>query len=1108
MRAAESLQTVLQQLEAFKRKFYLNLLFKGTLLAVGLLLSSFLLMSVLEYFFYFQPEVRAFLLVSFLGISAFAVIRWLWTPLLALANLKKLFTDEQAAQKVAHYFPEIQDRLLNLLQLRSAAPDNDLVAASLEQRSQELVGYHFPERIKLAHNKSYFKFLLLPLGLVLLLAFVYPALFVQGTGRIIDFKTHYAPKAPFQFVVQNKSLRAFKGEDFQLVVSLEGMRVPEEVAIVLNGQEIPLKKGKGQTYSYTFEGVQKTQEFQFAGAGFFSATQELTVVPRPVLRQLKVDLTFPAYLRKSPETLDNTGDLTIPEGTRVTWRLAADDADSLWFNFQESAQKVMAQPSKDGFMVQKTILESQRYSLHLRNRFSENKEQINHQITVITDRSPQITLEQFQDSVLYSYLVVGGTISDDYGFSGLALHYRVLRGNATATGFKTIAMPFKPALPTQSYFHQLNLKPLQLQRGDRLEYFVQVTDNDQVPQPKSARTATFTFKYPDPNQIQKSIEESSQQVQAQLKSSVTKAQELQKALQQNEEKTKIKKELTWQDKKALQELTEKKKALQEELNTLQKMNEQLNQQQERFSPENEKTAQKRDQLKKMMDQLLDEETKKLYDELEKLLQQKQPDPAQIQPLLDKLNQHEDNLHKDLDRLLELFKQLQVEQKLENIMQKLNDLAKKQEDLAQKTAEQKQEQPENLLQEQKNLSEEFKETTDALKETEKMNQELDYPEDVPETSQLEEQIELDQQDAEESLEKDKKQKASQAQKAAAEKLQKMAKQMESQAQESDMQQMQENLDHLRDILENLVKLSFDQEQLMKDFRNVHQSDPRFIHLAQQQLKLSDDAQIIEDSLYSLAKRVVQIQSFVTREVGAMEEEMKRSSESIKDRNLAKTGTHQQLAMTSMNNLALMLSDVQQQMQQAMMAGQESGRGKKKGKGKGKGQGKTPGALGQMQQQLNSQMQQLQKSGQSGKALSESLARLAAQQEMLRNAMKELTPSAGQPGGTEGGGKLGNLGKLMEQTETDLVNKRLTEQTMMRQKEILTRLLQAENAANERDLDEKREANRAKELPARIPPSLQKFQDRQKQQTETLRQNLPALTPYYKKQVDAYFKTLGY
>lgn len=1106
MRAAGSLDSVLQQLQAFKRKFYLNLLFKGALLTIGLLLSSFLLITVLEYFFYFQPKVRAFLLFSFLAISAFAVIRWLWTPLLALANLKKLLSDEQAARQVSQYFPEIQDRLLNLLQLKNVALTNDLVAASVEQRSEELAGYRFPERIKLAQNRSYFKYLLLPLSLVLVLAFIYPALFVQGTERIIHFKRHYTPKAPFEFKIENKSLQAFKGEDFELKVTIEGRSIPEEVALVLDGRVLPLKQTGENTYVYEFKQVQEPVDFQLTGAGFYSGSNHLNVVARPMLRALRAELKYPAYTRKPAEMLDNTGDLTVPEGTQVTWRLAADNADSLWLQFHAPAQTVKAEADDEEYVVRKTFLQSQPYSMHLKNRYSENKEQISHQVTVIPDQTPEITLEQFKDSVLYSYLVVGGTISDDYGFSRLALHYRVLKGNQTGGGYRTVGLPFSGSLATQSYFYQLNLKPFNLQPGDKLEYYVQVTDNDQVPQPKSARTSTFIFKYPDPSELRKSIEETSQQVQSQMKSSLTKAEELKKSLEQNEDKTKLKKELSYQDKKALQELAEKKKALQEDLEAMKKMNEQLNQQQERFSPQNEKLAEKREQLQKMMDQLLDEETKKLYEQLEKLLQQKQPDPAQIQPLLDKLNNKEDNLQKELDRLLEMFKQLQVEQKLDNALQKLDELSKKQEDLGKKTAEQKEKADQGLQQEQKALQEEFKQMQEDLKEAEKLNKELENPENIPDTDQTEEQIEQEQENAQESMQKGKNQKASQSQKAAAQKMKQLAQQMQSQEMGGDMQQMQENLDHLRDILENLVTLSFDQEKLMKDFRAVQQTDPRFIGLAQQQLKLSDDATIIEDSLLSLAKRVPQIESFVTREVGAMEEQMSKSSESIKERNLGKTGNHQQLAMTSMNNLALMLSDVQKQMQQAMMAMQQSGPGKKKGKGKnGKNQ---PGKMGQMQQQLNEQIQQLQQSGKSGKELSEQLARLAAQQEMLRNAMKDLAPSPGAPGGKEGGEKLSNLSKLMEQTETDLVNKRLTEQTMMRQKEILTRLLQAEKAANERDLDEKREANTAKDLPARIPPSLQKYQERQKQQTETLRQNLPALTPYYKKQVDAYFKQLGY
>ena len=74
---------------------------------------------------------------------------------------------------------------------------------------------------------------------------------------------------------------------------------------------------------------------------------------------------------------------------------------------------------------------------------------------------------------------------------------------------------------------------------------------------------------------------------------------------------------------------------------------------------------------------------------------------------------------------------------------------------------------------------------------------------------------------------------------------------------EMQTMQANLNDLRDILYNLIKLSFDEEELMKEFRAVDQTDPRFVELGQLQLKIKDDAKVVEDSLLSLAERAGQM-----------------------------------------------------------------------------------------------------------------------------------------------------------------------------------------------------------------------------------------------------------
>ena len=179
------------------------------------------------------------------------------------------------------------------------------------------------------------------------------------------------------------------------------------------------------------------------------------------------------------------------------------------------------------------------------------------------------------------------------------------------------------------------------------------------------------------------------------------------------------------------------------------------------------------------------------------------------------------------------------------------------------------------------------------------------------------IEEEQQKSKESLEENKRKKSQDSQNKSRQQMQKMGEKMEQMQSSMEASMKMENLDDLRDIIHNLIKLSFDQEELMNEFKDVKQSDPRFVELGQFQLKLKDDAQIVEDSLLALAKRVFQIASFVTREVGEMNQHMDKSVEAIKDRKKPMAISEQQFAMTSMNNLALLLDDVMQQMQDALM-----------------------------------------------------------------------------------------------------------------------------------------------------------------------------------------------
>ena len=96
-------------------------------------------------------------------------------------------------------------------------------------------------------------------------------------------------------------------------------------------------------------------------------------------------------------------------------------------------------------------------------------------------------------------------------------------------------------------------------------------------------------------------------------------------------------------------------------------------------------------------------------------------------------------------------------------------------------------------------------------------------------------------------------------------------------------------------------------------------------------------------------------------------------------------------------------------------------------------------------------------------------------------------------------------MMEQTETDLVNRRITQETINRQKEIMTRLLKAEKAEREREMDNKRKSSESKNEEFGNPTDFFEYNMLKKRESELLRTVPADLKPYYKHKVNEYFNT---
>jgi hypothetical protein len=1085
------------KLNAYKRKYYLNKLVKGTIFLFSAVLSTYLILNSIEFNFHMNSNWRTLMFFSFLFLFAFLVYFWILSPLVKILFNTKQISDEEAAIEIGKLFPNISDKLLNTIQLgKLQTKDNSLLSASLEQRTESISVFSFSSGIKLSTNKRYIKYAAYPGVVLLLLLFFFPHFLTESTERIINYNKEFAPKQLFNITVLNKSLTAFKNEDYTFKINVDGIAIPDNIYLNINGRRIKMDKIDANLRQYTFQKIQAAFEFQVEAPNYKSNKYLLNVYNRPDIKKFNIELKYPTYTSKNNEILSNTGNLLVPEGTSIKWALKTISTEISEISFSPDYKKIQLEPvDTQLYTYENRIYASQNYRFHLKNEHSDNRNQMEYRIDVLKDEFPKISLDTYQDTTLFSYMVLGGNISDDYGVRNLELLYKLNSDNV----FESRKVPISKNSKSQNYFYQWVFDSLKLKEGDKLEYFVRVWDNDGVNGSKFTKTGTYQFKIPTKDIIKESIKKQAESTKSQLDKSIEKAQDLKKQIDEIQDKLKSKKALDWQDKKQLNELIQQKEKLEEDLKKLSQQNKAYNKKRERFSNQDKKLQEKANQLQKLMDEVLDEETKKLYDELKKLLEE-QKSIDDVQDIMDQIENKENNVEKEIERAIELFKRLQFDYKMDDIVDHLEELSNEQDSLSEESLN-KENDTEQLQKDQNELNEKFDDIKEELSELNELNENLKNPEDLDDFSKEEEDISEEQKNSSEQLEQKKRKKASLSQKKASEKMKKMQQKMQDMQAGMEMEMLQENLDNLRDIVDNLVKVSFDQEDIMQAFEGVNQSDPRYITLSQKQLKLRDDSKIIEDSLTALAGRVFQIASFVTRELDDMNDHIEGSLQALKDRKKPEAVSNQQFAMTSINNLALLLDDVLQQMQQQMA----DAMGKPK-KGKGGKKQKTPG-MSELQKQLNKQISDLKKSGKSGRKLSESLAKMAAQQEMIRKELEEMQQKLDEHGENGGGTGIKDAIQKMEQTEVDLVNKQITQQTIKRQQDILTRLLKAEDALRERELDNERKADKATNVLRNIPPAFQDYLKAKQQEIELLKTVPLKLNPYYKEEVNKYFKRLS-
>jgi hypothetical protein len=1078
---------VAARLEAVRRKEDLVGALQGLLSAALFLIAALLVAVILEELFYLPPLGRTILVWAIVLITAGLLLWRAGIPLLRRAGMVRAESDEATAARVGRSFPSINDRLVDILQLyreRAAAAQTgaplysvELIDASFKDLQRDAGPLDFTSIVSPAGSRRLTRLLGIAAGVAILLFVLFPAPFFGSAYRLWNYTQVFAAPLPFRLVVLPGDTEVVKGENVTIVVRVEG---ESQHQVVLTSRpegqttddEHLLEASASGEFRYEFNALKSTTHYAARSGDVRSDEYVLTVTDRPVVRLLRLALAFPSYTGLPGRELDdNAGDVTALKGTRISISVEANkDLAEAVVVFSDSARLAMA---VRGARASATSVLMKERTYHLLLKDSDavvNAEPIEYSLRTVPDAPPTVSIlipGMNLDITETSTLPLLVRITDDYGFSRLRLAYKHVhsRYEQPAAEFTTVPIPLPQGIGTEgNVAYTWALDGLHLAPEDVVGYYVEVFDNDNISGPKSAVSEVFTLRLPSLDEIFADVDkgheaslETMKEVQKTAEQSRKDLEDLQRELIKNRQK------MDWQDQKKAEELVKKYTEMQQKMNevkqTVDKMVEQM-QKNQILSPE---TMQKYQELQQLMQEMNSPEFAEAMKKLQQSMQQMNPEA--LKQAMQQFSFSEENFRKSIERTMNLLKRIQIEQKVDEAVKRAEELEKRQEDLQRRTEKldaQDRKAAEELAKEQKDLQEQMAAMQKQLEELQKKMEE--FPGEMPLAEMEQLNSDLQQSGLQEQLgqiaqqlQQQQAQQAMQSQQQALQNMSQLSKQLQDMKKALQQNQQRQIVNEMRRTTQDLLDLSQRQEALKNESHALEPNSPQFRENAREQMDVLRDLNQVTQRLSGLSQKTFGVTPEMGKSIGDAMRQMNEALKALQERNGGVAAMQQSGAMASLNATARLVQDAMEGMMQ------------------GGGQGMGMAAFMQRLQQMTGQQQGInqgtQNLGNMTQQQAAEMARLAGEQGMVRKSMEQLAREAAASGQLKRMlGDLGNIAEEMREVQTDLAQGNVNPETLRKQERILSRLLDSQRSARERDYEKRRQSSPGQNMAGTSPGQL--------------------------------------
>lgn len=1040
----DNYQIFLANLQAFINRYYKISLYKGLLLLLLSILVLLFSFSILEYFGWFVNKVRLFLFASFL-ITVFVVfVYFIAIPFLRFLGIFKSISHKHAIHLINRSFPELNDLLINIYELHYLSDESsnqDLIRASLNQKIAKVKDFRFQDAVSKKSLKPFIYYISSLLFLYLVVFVLNPKVFTEGTERIIHFNKIYERDFGFTVYIEPDDLFFERGSSKEINIRIIGEVYPEELFLQIGGKQFLPTKISNNHYAYNFKNVNQEFSFRLVNSYFQSKYFKIKVLKVPVLKNLSVYNNYPVYInRENDFSIDNTN-LTIPFGTTLNFNATLEFCDSLFFI---AGSDTLAFQNNNNFTLSLKASNSRSFKLFAKNKDIKKVVFEEGLIQVVPDLDPDISVLTHFDAYQTNLIYFKGIVNDDYGFS--KLEFSLNSPNKDTT----IILPINKLINSQEFIYSFDFNSYNLEQAS---YYFTIYDNDVLHFYKSTKSKIFNYKKPDFNELAKDSQDKQNSLESLFEKSLLKVDELLRDIKEMKLKMVNQNLSDFEKKQFLNSISDKQSDIDQLLDALKRENLEKNRLSKQMFNEQNELQQKQKEIENLLDNVLNDELKKLLEELNKA----QRDLQNQNKLTDDLELNYKEFQKQLDRNLELLKRLEVEQNLEIIKDQLLHISENQKKISEHLEN-------DSLSDSLNAS--HQDDLDRLDQLQNIkdstlsrNDELNNPVNLENFQEKLEDLSEEMKNSSDSESQSKAEKH----KKNSESAKKLAEDLDDLLNKQKEEQQAENAESLRQILENLFYFSFEQESIVEEFSSVSANNTKFSALVSRQFNLQNNFAIIRDSLYAVSKRTSHIGAHISKKVFGIDNKLIVIKDYLNNQNTGTARLEQRNILEYSNDLILLLSESLKNIENSMGGAGTSSNKKKKNK-PSKGE-PSAAELRKSQESVKNQLEKMLndlKKGKEGGAnpSSEQMAKMLAQQEIFQMMLMQL--KQGSSVSNEMLNKIDAINKLLEDNKRDFARKQLSSQTLNRQKQIVTRMLEIEKSENEREFDEQRKSKEAKTL----------------------------------------------